>query len=259
MLRRMMMLLALVLMPCAALAEDAAEAVASLREAKSIAEVEQFVLYPPEGGLADAKRGYIRYIAQHRANDTEYFRKLYWMGSPEGTELDLTEKRQANGEPYEYSVANMCTRAAYSMALSYLGIDMTPGDMSATTGLRDMDPPYEEISDLFGLERVMPEAHVFDTMMANYLSDPNYSPVYVYFRRPDGDPHAFLVVAALPQKSRFLVVDPSAMLAKGESHRVYMVAFNWARTEIDTSTFRYELRGGEVIGLYQWKLPTESY
>ena len=37
-----------------------------------------------------------------------------------------------------------------------------------------------------------------------------------------------------------------------------MVAFNKSRTEIDTSTFRYELRGSRIIGLYQWKLPDDK-
>ncbi len=250
--RRVLLLILVLLLPTAVLAESLA-----LPKAQSIEEAEAFVLYPPEEGVAEVQRGFIRYIAQHRGNDPEMFRKQYWLGGPEGSALDLTAQTGRNGVPYLYHAGNMCTRAAFSMAMSYLGIDVTPGAISATTGQRDMDPPYKEISDLYGLELVQPKAHIFDTMMDNYLSDPRYSPVYVYLRMPDGGNHAVLVIAALPQKSQFVILDPSAMLLQGQPHRAYMVAFNRLRTRIENSTFRQALRGCEIIGLYQWCLPAD--
>ncbi len=251
---RLLLLLLLLLLPLTAQAGKEAPP-ASLREASTFDEVEQFLLYPPDSGIAGVQAGYIRYIAQHRANDVRNFRRQYWLGGPEGSELDLTQRTQPNGEPYLYAAGTMCTRAAYSMALSYLGIDMTPGDMSATTGMRDLTPPYQEISSLYGLELITDKTSSFDEMMANYLADPSYSPVYVYITKPDGQNHAFLAVARMERTTRYVVVDPSARLSRGKGYHIYMIAFNRIRTYLENCTFYQELRGSKVVSMYQWKLP----
>ena len=96
-------------------------------------------------------------------------------------------------------------------------------------------------------------------MVENYLTDPSYSPVYVYIRKPDGQDHALLIIAKLPETSRYLVLDPSGMWLFGQQHRVYMMAFNKTRVEVVNSTFRYEYAGLQVLQVYQWRLlPQES-
>ncbi len=252
--RKVALYLLLILLPLTAWAD--APAPAHLREARTFEEVEAFLIDPPKDGLADVKPGYIRYVAQHRLNDEKNFRKGYWLGGPEGSELDLTVRTQANGKPYPYFVGTMCTRASFSMALSYLGIDMTPGDMSATLGLRDLDPPYEEISVLYGLERLSNQTHTFDEMMQNYLTDPSYSPVYIHFIKPDGQYHALLAVAMMEQETRCIVVDPSSVLSRGKGYRVYMLALNRARNRIENATFYQELHGSRITAIYQWRLPS---
>ena len=247
----LMMMLAL-LFPCLA-EETAAEAPATLRSADTVEEAEAFLIYPPEDGLADVQAGYIRLVSQHRANDPS-FRKGYWLGGEEGSELDLTLQKTGSGSPYNFHAGTMCTRAAYSMALSYLGVDVTPGGMSAMTGRRDLNPPYTAISEMVGVERVKPGSHVFDTMVENYLTDPSYSPVYVYLRKPDGQDHAVLVIAKLPQKSRYLILDPSGMWVDGKQYRIYMMAFNKTRSQVANSTFRSVYNGSKVQALYQWRL-----
>lgn len=249
----MVMGLLLALLCAAALAE----APASLPAATTVEEVESFLIYPPEDDLAGVQAGYVRLIPQHRAGD-DMFRDGYWIGGEVGGDFDLTRQKNRYGHPYTYHVGNMCTRAVYSMALSYLGIDMTPGDMSALIGRRDMNPPYKSVSRLVGVELVEPRSFVFDTMMNNYLADPSYSPVYLYVRKPDGQDHALLVVAATDEPSRYLVVDPSGMWLNGVQHRVYMIALNKTRAQIVNSDFRTDYAGSKVLRLYQWRLLPEE-
>lgn len=251
------LLACLLAFPAFAAAEEAAlpEAPASLPAASSVDEVMHFLRYPPENETDSVQAGYIRYISQHRGNDA-HFREAYWLGGEAGSDLDLTLKENRYGHQYTFYCSTMCTRAAYSMALSYLGVDVTPGGMSAMTGKRNINPPYDGISAELGVERVEPTKHVFNTMVDNYLTDPSYSPVYVYLRKPDGQDHALLVVAALPEKSRYLVVDPAGMWADGVDYRVYMMSFNKTRQQVVNSTFRDEYAGSKVMQLYQWrKLP----
>lgn len=250
MLRRLtLVLLLLLILPAAAQESDLP---AALREADTVEEAEAFLLYPPEDGLAGVQAGYIRYISQHSMNDP-MFRTEYWLGGEKGSPLDLTLQQNLYGHVYTFHAGNMCTRAAYSMALSYLGVDATPGGMSAMTGRRDINPPYDGISEALGVERVEPKSHVFETMMENYLTDPSYSPVYLYIRKPDGKDHALLIIGKLPEKSRYLVLDPSGMWANGVQHRIYMMSFNKTRQQVVNSTFRDEYAGSKVLQLYQWR------
>lgn len=252
MLRRITLLLLVLLIPLSAMAEE------GLRNATSVEEALPYVLFPEGGVLPTVQRGYIRYMTQ-RKQDTAMFCPDAWMGGEPGSHLDLTRRANVNGVEYNFYAGTMCTRAVYSMALSYLGVDVTPGMMSAMTGRRDLDPPYDEISAMLGVERVTPRKHVFNTMVANYLADPSYSPVYVYLRKPSGQDHALLVIAALPETSRFLVVDPSFNLLEDEPCRVFMISFNKTRASVVNSTFREEFRGSQVLQLYQWRLlPTET-
>ena len=251
MLRRFFLLLMTLLVTCPALAEEAAPP-AELRFCDTVEEAEAFLLYPPEGDIAGVAAGYVRLVAQHRAGDDAY-RAEYWLGGEPDSPLDLNLQQNRYGHVYTFHAGNMCTRAAYSMALSYLGVDATPGGMSAMTGKRDMNPPYPAISEMVGVELVQPRNHVFDTMVENYLADPSYSPVYVYIRKPDGQDHALLVIAKLPEKSRYLVLDPSGMWVNGVQHRIYMMSFNKTRQQVVNSTFRDEYAGSKVLALYQWR------
>lgn len=249
--RLILWLILLLLAACPALAEDA-DMPATLRECETAEAAETFLIFPPEDGLAEVQAGYIRFIAQHRAGD-DTFRAEYWLGGEPGSTLDLTLQQNRYGHVYTFHAGNMCTRAAYSMALSYLGVDVTPGGMSAMTGRRDMNPPYPAVSEMLSVEQVTPKSHVFDTMVDNYLRDPTFSPVYVYIRKPDGQDHALLIIGKLPEKSRYLVLDPSGMWVHGQQYRIYMMSFNKTRVEVVNSTFRDEYAGSKVLALYQWR------
>lgn len=228
----------------------------TLRSAATAEEVEQFLLLPTDEGVAPVQRGYIRYISQNRKRDTA-FRKAYWLGGEEGGKLDLT-LTERNGMKYAFHTGVMCTRAAYSMILSYFGIDMSPGKMSEALGKRNLDEPYTEISDMFGLEFIPGGRRQFNDMVQNYLTDDSYSPIYLYFRKPDGSNHAVIVVGYIPDPGRYLVVDSNPNWVRGEPYRVYFVSLNKSRNRIINSTFASELKNSEMIHIWQWRLPEQS-
>ena len=116
------LLLLLLLAAIPAWAEEAPPALTSIREASSLEEALPFLILAQDGTPAEVQRGYIRYVSQDQARD-EAFCKSYWLGGEEGTELDLTMERNRYGHAYTFHSGVMCTRAAYSMALSYLGIE----------------------------------------------------------------------------------------------------------------------------------------
>lgn len=251
--RRLLMLLASMLLAISTvLAEDAP---LTLREADTAEEVEQFLLLPADEGVAPVQRGYIRYISQSSARDTT-FRKAYWLGGEEGSDLDLT-LTERNGVQYAFYTGVMCTRAAYSMILSYFGIDMSPGKMSEVLGKRNLDDPYTEISDMLGLEFIPGGRRQFNAMVQNYLTDDSYSPVYLYFRKPSGSYHAVIVVGYIPNPGRYLVVDSNPYWVKGEPYRVYFVSLNKSRNRIINSTFASELKDSEMVHIWQWRLPEQ--
>ena len=251
--RRLALILALLLLTVfSAAAEDAA---LTLRTCTTIEEAEQFVLMPPDDDiLTDVQAGYIRYIAQ-KQKDTPAFRKEYWRGGEPGSVLDLN-LRERYGIEFPFYAGIMCTRAAYSMAMSCLGINLTPGDMSALTCERNLDEPYDDVSALIGVERIergRNEAETFNSMLENYLTDDSYSPVCVYLRKPDGSYHALLVVARMPS-GRLIVVDSNPYFRRGKPFPVYFISLNLMRSEVTNSTFKDQLLGSKVLQIWQWRL-----
>lgn len=206
---------------------------------------------------AQVQMGEIRYIAQRRTGDP-LFCTDYWLGGEVGSALDLTCLKDENGDEYEFCCNNMCTRAVYAMAMSYLGVDVTPGDMSRMIGRRDLDEPYDEVTELLGgVERVTFEGKVFKAMFRHYLEDSAYSPVMVHFRKPDGVCHAVLVISN-DEEDRYLVVDPVRRRRNGVFQRVYRIRFDPQYRNIINSTFHETQLGSHVVGLYQWHLTWEK-
>ena len=253
MLKRIFCLLALgCLLALPALAED----MPSLPECQTVEQVEALLLLPGEDALpVDVERGYVRFISQD-PNKEPLFCLDYWLGGEPGSELDLTLEEGPGHRPYQYYTRNMCTRAVYSMALSYLGVDLTPGGMSAMTGNRTIDTPYDETTDLLPeLERVTYDADAFQRMFEAYQSDASYSPVYLYFRRPNGSTHAVLVVARR-EDGRYIVVDPKYREVNREIVRVYTIALNRDNQFFIASDFRNEQYGSRLLACCQWRLVT---
>ena len=147
----------------------------------------------------------------------------------------------------------MCTRAVYSMALSYLGVDMTPVDMSVLVQRRTLNEPYDEITALVdGLARRGLTEATFDEMMAQYLNDERYSPLYIYMKRTNGVGHALLIVGYNAERKRFVAVDPSPRGFQGDTVRTYELSFAQNRQRVMRCPYAKDLEGAKVLQVYQW-------
>lgn len=94
------------------------------------------------------QKGRIRHMAQDSYKP--FFCRDYWVNDT----WDLETRQNSKGKKHPYYAGNMCTRAVYSEALSYLGIDMTPVAMSQLMDTRNLDNPYDMVTDLIpGLTR----------------------------------------------------------------------------------------------------------
>ena len=254
MVRKLLLMLAL---PWLFTLVPAAEELPPLRECQTVEQVEALLLYPDGGQPVPVEAGRVRYIPQDTNNDPDFCAD-YWLGGEPGDELDLTLEENPNRIPYEYYARNMCTRAVYSMALSYLGVDLTPGGMSAMTERRVVTAHYDETTDMLPqVERVSFSSYVFQNMFEAYQADEHYSPVYLYFRRPSGTTHAVLVVARR-EDGRYIVIDPRYREKDGETVRVYTIALNKFGQVIVNSDFRSEQTDSVVLACCQWRLVGEE-
>ena len=245
--RRMLcLLLALCcLLPAFACAEEPL----TLLTADTVDEVNQFVLLPEGEELPAPEAGKIRYISLNVKDAA--FRQNAWVSD----RYDLTTK--AGG--YKADMNNMHNRAVYCMALSYLGIDVTPAMMSELAGSRDVTAPYDGVTAKLGasIERVQPRAYVFDTMVENYLTDPSYSPVMCTFRTKAGQLYTVLIVAFIPSTGGFIICDAAAPRLDGEYLHSYKMAWHVVRRFVLSSAFYDKFYESEVVALYQWHLVDE--
>lgn len=239
-----------------------ARAATSLPLCTTQEEVEAFIdfgIEEEDDGIPSAKEaqaGRIRHIAQDMAEDPTFV-GWYWLGGEEGGPLDLTQRKNAWGEEYRFYCGNMCTRAVYSMALSYLGVDCTPGDMSALMGVRDLSEPYDEVTQtLGGLERMTFSTFIFDQMYAKYEEDSSYSPVYLYCRKANGAAHALLIVARTEKENGFWVIDPAGNSRDGGKVHVFRIRFNPVKKRIIACTFEKYV-DSRVSSFCQWRLTGE--
>lgn len=224
---------------------------ASLRYAQTVEEVTALLLQSDSGERLPVARGKVRLIVQTPRD--EMFCADYWRAGEEKGEFDLTAQVNRYGAPYAFYVGTMCTRAVYSMALSYLGVDISPVDMSLLTQRRTLTEPYDEVTaTVAGLaRRGLPDA-TFNDMMAQYLSDERYSPLYVYMKRESGIGHALLIVGYHPETQRFLAIDPSPRGFQGSVVRTYELSFTQDRKSVKRCPYVKSLEGARVLQVYQW-------
>ena len=233
------------LLPILANAEDGL----TLLTADTVDEVNQFVLLPEGEELPAPQRGMIRFISLNEKDAA--FRASAWKND----RYNLMSK--AGG--YKADHNNMHNRAVYCMALSYLGVDMTPAMMSELAGSRDVTAPYDAVTSQLGvkLERVAPKAYVFDTMVENYLTDDSYSPVMCTFRTKAGQLYTVLIVAYIPSTGGFIICDAAAPRLDGEYLHSYKMAWHVVRRFVLSSAFYDKFYESEVMALYQWRLVEE--
>ena len=244
--RLLCLLLVLCFLPVLALAE---EPPLTLLTADTVDEVNQFVLLPQGTELPAPEAGKIRYISLNTRDAA--FRQYAWVSDC----YDLTSKGDARGNVYKADINNMHNRAVYCMALSYLGVDVTPVMMSELAGSRDVTAPYDGVTAKLGnIERIQPKAYVFDTMVENYLNDPSYSPVMCTFRTKAGELYTVLIVAYIPSTGGFIICDAAAPRLDGEYLHSYKMAWHVVRRFVLSSAFYDKFYESEVVALYQWRL-----
>lgn len=249
--RRFWLVLLLCLLPLCACAE-------SLPECTTPEAVMQWLLFPQpdEAGVpqpSGVTPGTVRYIGQSNVKDPLFCRD-YWLGGEVGSDLDLTLEKSASGKAYTFYCGSMCTRATYAMALSFIGVDCTPGHMSRLMNLRNLDEPYDAVSRQLGVERVKYKSNIFKKMYKNYTSDPqHYTPVFVYLEKPNGARHSLLVVGR-EESGRYLVVDCAIHTPDDEDVYVYSMSFNPAIRYVVNCTFRREYQDSKLLAFYQWKI-----
>jgi len=233
------------LLPVFARAEDSL----TLLTADTVEEVNQFILLPGGEELPAPERGKIRFISLNERDSA--FRAGAWKSD----RYNLMSK--AGG--YRADHTNMHNRAVYCMALSYLGVDVTPAMMSELAGSRDVTAPYDAVTAKLGvqIERVEPRAHLFDTMVENYLTDDSYSPVMCTFRRPSGQLYTVLIVGYIPATGGFIIADAAAPRLDGEYMHAYRMAWHVMRQVVLSSDFWDANYASEVVNVYQWRLVEE--
>lgn len=236
------LLLILCLLAPAALAENV-----TLPACSTVEDITAFVDLPEGDALAAPVAGRIRFVSTNL--NAPFFCREMWADDT----YDLTEKGS-----YRADCRHMTDRAVYCMALSYLGVDMTPAMMSSIAGARDVSAPYDEITaTLENVERVEVNAYVFDTMVENYLTDSSYSPVFVKVRRPDGVLHTVMIVGYIPSTGGFIICDPAAPARDGQFYHTYKMAWHVMRQTVLASEFWDLFYASKVQAVYQWRLVTE--
>ncbi len=217
--------------------------------AHTVEEASRFVDLAENGVLPQVARGRVRFLSLN-VKDKAYS-DTAWVSE----RFDLTVRHGKDGERYRADLKNMNSRAAYCMALSYLGIDMTPVMMSEVLGQRDVAAPFDAVTaTLPNVERVEVPAYVFDTMVENYLTGENYSPVVCEFRKPDGAMYTVLIVGYIPETGGFIICDPAAPVKDGANWHTYNMCWHVVRQVVLYSDFYDEFYASEVRSLWQWRL-----
>ena len=142
-------------------------------EMKDLEKMHGMIIGEKGGEPISVQKGKIRYIAQD-PKDSRFVEDYWYDGH-----FDL--RRTANVK---------CTRAIYSMALSYLGIDCTPIAMSQIVNSYEIGVNYDQVTEKLGnVERV---EGTLEELWRNY-QEKGASPVFLHFRYEEGM-HALLLI-----------------------------------------------------------------
>ena len=217
----------------------------SLMNADTVDEIERFMLYPRASLDPEVVAGKIRYISCNAKDGA--FRTDYWQNE----QFDLVTKQRIGTATIPTNYTTMLDMAVYCMAMSYLGVDVTPVEMCQLAGTVELCQPYDRVTArLDGVKRVSYTTCEFDTMVNNYLTRSDFSPVFLHIRRPDGMMYSVLIVGYIPSTGGFIIVDP---LAPG-AQRVYKMAFHVMRKAVLHSAFYNTFYESEILNVYQWRL-----
>ena len=207
--------------------DAAAKVPASFDEAKGMVDFSTSV--------AGTTAGRIRYMAQ--VTGDSYFVSDYW-------------KYTANGTTGTISPGNKCTRCALSMALSYLGLDYTPGYMSTLYGSSNIPSPLVDVpAKIDAVSRV--DSSNFDLLWSNYAANMNYTPVVLYFdylHPNDNTMHEHAILVIGQNGNTYYAVDSAA----NQTHLVEFT-FNADKSAIATCSYERYANSSKIKASCQWQ------
>ena len=192
----------------------------------SLDEAENMLILSDE--VEDVRAGKIRYVAQVKS-DKYYSKDFYTWGKG------------------VIDSSNKCTRASASMALSFLGIDLTPGKMSDLMKKADIPSPIASVPDMVDeVEKV--KSTKFKTLFENYNDNPDeYTPVVAYFNYKSSQ-HAVVIYAF--DGTYYYAADPAA----NKTH-IIRLKFNDSFTKITESPdYSRYTNSSSIRSFTQWKL-----
>lgn len=244
--RALLLLLLTLFIPCAAAeAPDRISQATTLEEAAAFVDIE--LTEGDEVLPRTVEAGRIRHISQ--ASNRPGFCREYWVNE----EYDLAAEYSITGRKYGYYARNMCTRAAYSEVLSYFGIDLTPVAMSSLLQKRNLDNPYDMVTDLIpGLTRTEENSYLqFDEMLARYMEDPSYSPVMLIMINPKNSQMHTVLVLGVMEDGQMICLDSAYHPVGGKPMWIFRMKLAQNRAYV-----RYSMSDSyntlPIRACYQW-------
>lgn len=211
-----------------------------------LASAKAMVIFSEDKSAKDVEIGKIRHIAQNRGDP--HYCTAYWKNS----DYDLTSNSGAQ-----------CTRAVYSMALSYLGLDYTPVAMSSLAGKKILPDPYNDASNVYKdditdkIVGLTASSGSLDKLFENYKRDSSYSPVYFYFDKVAGNNHAILIFGQ-KDSDTYYALDPSHSGNNAETViHVIEVKVDLNKKIITACDFS-DYVNAKILGCAQWKYGEDS-
>lgn len=246
--KRLLLLLLLVVLPASWALAEAPERVSQVT---TLEEAALFVdIAANEDGTITPKQvtaGRLRHISQ--GSNKPGFCEAYWIDDL----YDLAAEYSPTGRKYGYYARNMCTRAAYSEILSYFGIDLTPVAMSTMLGERNIDNPYDTVTELIpGLTRMEENSYPdFDLMLERYMTDPSYSPVMLIMINPKNSMMHTVLVLGVMADGQLICLDSAYHPVGGKPMWIFRMKLSGNRQYV-----RYSMSdsydGLPIRACYQW-------
>ncbi len=195
----------------------------------------------------EVQKGKIRFITQ--LPEDPCYKKSYW----KSLYYDLTDESRSK-----------CTRAAFSMALSYLGIDCTPVHMSDIAKNKELFYTYDAV--LNALKNVSRIDGNLEQLWSNYKKEEgDYSPVAIHFSYGSDGMHSLLLIDRDDENPNLYYAITSSEGTKatawgGSAHdHVIMVVIEDGRVgQPIQSPMITKYNGGKIDVICQWKR-TELY
>ena len=164
--------------------------------------------------------GTIRYVCQ-KAQRTQYYHSEYW-------------------EPYNASVAtSYCNNAVASMALSYVGVNRTAGQIHVTNSFSNQGALLKQLDSV-------------SEAMENLINgNGKYSPVILHWPAERGDSQHWVLAAGKLSENTYLIVDPvgspTTWKAVIEGNKITALDTVWMKSEVHSIDRIYQYYNSSAV------------